>query len=92
MPNSQEISDWTQWSQSVLKSLETAEAQREKLDKKIEAVDENVTALNLKFEKFKTIIETKSAQKGAVYGAVTSLIITIIAGIILYLLTGTGGE
>jgi hypothetical protein len=67
---------WVEWAKYVLLTLEQH-------DEKIEKIKECQTAEQLKFETFKTKVETKSSN----ISAIVSVIVTIAVSIIIHILT-----
>lgn len=71
---------WSEWSNHVLLTLE-------KLEKKVDKLEENIHQDKLDTQRELVTLNTKASILGSIAGVITSLIVTVIAGLIIYNIT-----
>jgi len=80
LENGQRSGDWKEWSMFVLKTIE-------KMEVKIDQLEDTVNKNNSEFKTSLVELQTKAGFAGGIFGVVSSLIVSIIAGVVIYYIT-----
>lgn len=79
-PDKNTGSSWDQWSTFVLRTIE-------KLEERVDMIEQSLHKTELEIQKELVQLKTKASFAGALFGLVTSIIVSIVSGLILFAIT-----
>lgn len=72
--------DWKEWSKYVLRAIET-------LEEKVDSLEQKLVQLQLDIKIEVTKLQQKASFGGAILGLVSSIIVSVVSGVIVYFAT-----